>query len=242
MTRPLPAAEPEIPAELTMPYVPARELEDWRQLEQGQLIELSDGQQGVLLSVDGSLRPDQAESKALGYVRVAWPRDGALPLGQTVELSAAAAGANGKFLVHGAWYSPKGTLSAERVIIEAIRRGLITPRNCGVAWPLAATWQLSGQAAEEIEKYLYEVARTTGCAFPFHDITQALCKLHLRLSTANPAQMDIVSGDSLSRLPRDDEEMLSVWARTLQQKMLSSDFTLPNVGGPVDINAILLSK
>jgi hypothetical protein len=106
---------------------------------------------------------------------------------------------------------------------------MITPRNCGVFWPLAATWQLSEQAAEAIEKYLYEVARTTGCAFPFHDITQALRKMHLRLSSENPAQMDIVTGDTPGRIPHNDDEMLSVWARTLQQRILSSDFTVPGL-------------
>ncbi len=227
MKRPPPAAEPEIPAELSLPYVPAQEVTDWQKLEQGQLIELRDGQQGVLLSVNRAAQVEQTEPAALSLVRVTWPRTSALPLGQVFYLSAADAKSHGTFLVHGTWYTAKGTLAAERVVIEAIRRGLITPRNCGVAWPLAATWQLSEQAAEEIEKYLYEVARTTGCAFPFHDIAQALRHMHLRLSSENPAQVDIVSGDSPGRIPHNDEEMLSMWARTLQQKMLSSDFALP---------------
>jgi hypothetical protein len=226
MKRPPPPAEPEIPAELSLPHVPAREVAEWQKLELGQLIELRDGQQAVVLLVDTSAE-DKIEALALRLLRVTWPQDSALPLGQVFELTVAAARANGTFLVHGAWYGGKGVLQAERVVIEAIRRGLITPRNCGVAWPLAATWQLSAQATLEIEKYLYEVARTTGCAFPFHDIAQALHKMHLRLSSENPAQVDIVSGDSLGRVPRSDEEMLSVWARTLQQKMMSSDFALP---------------
>lgn len=231
MKRPLPAAEPEIPAELSLPYIPAQEVVDWQKLEPGQLIELPDGQQGVLLFVDKTLRPEQTDAIALRMVRVAWPRQSALPLGQVFELSVAAARANGTFLVHGTWYTAKGTLFAERVVIEAIRRGLITPRNCGVAWPLAATWQLSEQAAQEIEKYLYEVARTTGCAFPFHDITLALRQMHLRLSAENPAQIDIVSGESPGRIPRSDDEMLSMWARTLQQKILASDFAMPGLVG-----------
>jgi hypothetical protein len=232
MKRPPPAAEPEIPAELSLPYVPAKEVADFRQLESGQLVELRDGQLGMVLAVETALKPEQTEAVALCLVRVGWPRDSALPLGQVFELSLGAARDNGTFMVHGTWYAPKGTLSPERVVIEAIRRGLITPRTCGVAWPLAATWQLSEQAAEEIEKYLYEVARTTGCAFPFHDITAALRQMHLRLSAENPAQMDIVSGDKPGHIPRNDEEMLSVWARTLQQKMLSSDFALPGFALP----------
>jgi len=230
MKRPPSSAEPEIPAELSMPYVPAREVADWRQLETGQLVELRDGQQGVVLSAEQSLAENNAEAVALRLVRVAWPRESALPLGQVFELSAGEAGRHGVFLVHGTWYTAKGTLQAERVVVEAIRRGMITPRNCGVAWPLAATWQLSAQAAQEIEKYLYEVARTTGCAFPFHDIAQALRRMHLRLSAENPAQVDILTGESLGRVPHNDDEMLSLWARTLQQKILSSDFTLPGFG------------
>ena len=226
MKRPPPAAEPEIPAELSLPYVPAKEIADWKALEQGQLVELRDGQQGLLLSVERD-KATTDDAVALRLLRVSWPRDSALPLGQVNELSVAAARENGTFLVHVTWYAGKGVLNAERVVIEAIRRGLITPRNCGVPWPLAATWQLSAQATEEIEKYLYEVARTTGCAFPFHDIAQALQKMHLRLSSENPAQVDILTGDSVGKAPRNDDEMLGVWARTLQQKMLSSDFALP---------------
>ena len=225
MKRPQVVAEPEIPAELSLPYVPALEVTDWQKLEQGQLIELRDGQQGVVLSVERDAKTDDAV--ALRLVRVTWPRESALPLGQVHELNVESARTHGTFLVHGAWYTNKGTLTAERVVIEAIRRGFITARSCGVAWPLAATWQLSAQATEEIEKYLYDVARTTGCAFPFHEIAQALQKMHLRLSAENPAQVDILSGESVGRLPHNDEEMLGVWARTLQQKMLSSDFTLP---------------
>lgn len=224
MKRPPPPAEPEIPAELSLPCVPAQEVPEWQKLAMGQLVELHDGQLGVVLFVNAS---DGSEDVALRLLRVGWPRESALPLGQVFELTVAEAQENGPFLLHGSWYAGKGVLQAERVVIEAIRRGMITPRNCGVAWPLAATWQLSAQATEEIEKYLYEVARTTGCAFPFHDIAQALQKMHLRLSSENPAQVDIVSGEMLGRMPRNDEEMLSVWARTLQQKMMSSDFALP---------------
>lgn len=229
MKRPPPPAEPEIPAELSIPFAPAKEYLDWRQLEQGQLVELRDGQQGVLLSVAAAAEKDAV---ALRLVRVVWPRDNALPLGQVFELSAAEATAGAPFLVHGVWYTAKGVLAPERVVIEAIQRGLITVRTCGVAWPLAPTWQLSEQAAEEIEKYLFEVARTTGCAFPFHDITQALRQMHLRLSPESPAQVDIVTGETPGRTPRNDEEMLSVWARTLQQKMLESDFATPGFAAP----------
>lgn len=224
MHRRPPAPEPEIPTELSIPHVPPLEVTDFRALQQGQLVELKDGQHGVLLSVDPKA---ESETCALRYVRVVWPRDGALPLGQVCELSATAASFNGTYLVHGVWFSNRGTLAPERVVLEAIHRGFITARNCGVTWPLPATWQLSAQAAEQIESYLYEVARSTGCAFPFHDITKALCHMHLRLSTANPAQLDIVSGDAISRTPKNDDEMLGVWARTLQQKVMLSDFSLP---------------
>jgi hypothetical protein len=236
MKRPPPGAEPEIPTELSLPYVPAREVGDWRQLEQGQVIELRDGQQGVLLTVNpaplagGSGSIDSA-ALALRFVRTVWPRDSVLPLGQTVELTAEQAAAQGPILVHGAWYTAKGVLLAERVVIEAIARGLITVRSCGVRWPLAATWQLSNQATDEIEKYLFEVARTTGCAFPFHDIAQALRQMHLRLSMENAAQVDIVSGESPGRIPHSDDEMLGMWARTLQQKIMASDFTVVGIVG-----------
>jgi len=226
MHRRPPAPEPEIPAELSIPHIPPLEVADHRVLQQGQLVELRDGQQGVVLSVDAKA---ENEAPALRYVRVVWPRDGALPLGQVCELSATAAAFNGTYLVHGVWFGSTGKLAAERVIIEAIHRGFITARTCGVAWPLPATWQLSAQAAEQIESYLFEVARSTGCAFPFHDITKALCQMHLRLSPAHPAQLDIVTGESLSRTPKSDDEMLGVWARTLQQKIMLSDFSVPGL-------------
>lgn len=226
MHRRPPAPEPEIPAELSIPHVPPLEIADYRALQQGQLVELKDGQQGVVLFVDGKA---DSEACALRYVRVVWPRDGALPLGQVCELSATAAAFNGTYLVHGVWFGSNGKLAADRVVIEAIHRGFITARTCGVPWPLPATWQLSAQAAEQIESYLYEVARSTGCAFPFHDITKALCQMHLRLSPEHPAQLDIATGDSPSRTPKNDDEMLGVWARTLQQKVMLSDFSLPGL-------------
>lgn len=220
------AVEPEVPAELSLPIVPARELTDWRQVQPGQLIELKDGQQGLVLTVAPTA---EGEVCALRYVRVTWPRDGALPLGQVCDLSAAAASWNGTLLLHGVWFAATAKVTPERAVIEAIHRGLITSRNCGVTWPMPATWQLSAQAAEQIERYLFEVARSTGCAFPFHDITKALCQMHLRLSPENSAQLDIVTGDSPSRSARGDDEMLSVWARTLQQKIMASDFSVPGL-------------
>jgi hypothetical protein len=147
MHRRPPAPEPEVPAELSIPHVPPLEIADYRALQQGQLIELKDGQQGVVLSVDAKA---DAEACALRYVRVVWPRDGALPLGQICELSATAAAYNGTFLLHGVWFGTSGKLTPERVVIEAIHRGLITARNCGVTWPLPATWQLSAQAAPDL--------------------------------------------------------------------------------------------
>lgn len=220
------SVEPEVPESLSIPCTQAQEISDWRTLQTGQLIELSDGQQGVLLSV---VKTATEEETALRYVRVSWPKDGALPLGQSCDLSATAASLNGRFRMLGAWFGGKGELAADRVVMEAIYRGHITSKTCGVPWPLPSTWQLSAQAAEQIEQYLYEVARTTGCAFPFHDITKALCAMHLRLSPRFAGQLDILTGDSLGRSPKDDDEMLSMWARTLQQKLLTSDFAVPGV-------------
>src|SRR5580693_5435286 len=104
MKRPTPTADIDIPAELSMPFVPPKEVTDWRQLEQGQLVELRDGQHGVVLSVERTAEPTAepaaAEAVVLRLLRVAWPRENPLPLGQALELAAAAAGESGPFLVH----------------------------------------------------------------------------------------------------------------------------------------------
>jgi hypothetical protein len=115
-------------------------------------------------------------------------------------------------------------------VLAAVRRGFITGRTCGVPWPLAPRWQLSAQAADQIEKYLFEVARSTGVAFPFHDITAAMRKMHLQVSLDNPGLCDIATGENPGRAPRTDEEMLSVWGRELQRKVHSSELAL---GGEV---------
>ena len=132
----------------------------------------------------------------------------------------------GPLRVLGVWYAPTAVPRPERVVLEAIRRGFITARTCGVPWPLAPTWQLSAQAAEQIEKYLFQVARSTGTAFPFHDITRAMQRMHLQVSLDNPGQCDIVAGESPGRHPSSDEEMLAVWARELQRRVHSSELVL----------------
>lgn len=221
MHRHPPAHEPEMPADLALPSVNAHTVAHYSALASGYLIELADGQQAVLIAVKKDAHGGQP---ALSAVRVSWPRDGVLPLGETYVLSAEEAQAEQPIKVVGAWFSATATVSAERVVLEAIRRGLITPRTCGVPWPLANTWQLSESAAAHIEQYLFEVARTTGCAFPFHDITAALRKMHLRPSLEHAAQCDIVAGETLGRAPRSDEEIIAIWARELARKMRSSDF------------------
>ena len=98
-----------------------------------------------------------------------------------MELSAAAAGFNGTFWCL-EWFAATGKLTPERVVIEAIHRGLITSKNCGVAWPLPATLAAQCASRRAGRELPLRVARSTGCAFPFHDITKALCQMHLRLS------------------------------------------------------------
>lgn len=223
MTRPSasPSCEPEIPPELSLPPVPAHEVPDLAATAPGQLIELMDGQKLLLLSLgktDGA-----ATATAL---RVGWPRSAVLPLGETVALSANEPPAQGPLLVLGAWYSPQRVPRVERILLEAVRRGFVTRRTCGVPWPLARSWQLSEQAAEQIEKYLFQVARSTGTAFPFHDITRAMRQMHLQVSPDNPGLCDIVAGESPGRMPTSDEEMLSVWARELQRRVHSSELVL----------------
>jgi hypothetical protein len=149
-----------------------------------------------------------------------------LPLGETVTIYGSDVNTQGPLRVLGAWYAPLSTPRAEQVVMAAIRRGLITCLTCGVPWPLAPRWQLSEQAAEQIEKYLFEVARSTGVAFPFHDITAAMRKMHLQVSLDNPGLCDIVSGEHPGRAPRTDEEMLSVWGRELQRRIHSSELAL----------------
>ena len=220
MMRPPPAAEPEIPAELSLPPTPALEVPGLAAVAPGQLVELRDGQQVVLLSIS------TGESDPIATaLRVSWPRDAVLPLGETVTLKGSDENTQGPLRVLGAWFGPQAVPKPEQVLLAAVRRGFITGRTCGVAWPLAPRWQLSEQAAEQIEKYLYEVARSTGVAFPFHDITAAMRKMHLQVSLNNPGLCDICTGENPGRAPRTDEEMLSVWGRELQRRIHSSEIT-----------------
>ena len=229
MTRLAPAAfvEPEVPAELSLPEVPAHQVAALDAAAPGQLVELGDGQKVLLLSLGKA----EGATTATG-VRVGWPRGAVLPLGETVALSDKDAAVQGPLQVLGAWYGPQRVPAADRVLLEAIRRGFVTRRTCGVPWPLALTWQLSAQAAEQIEKYLFQVARSTGTAFPFHDITRAMQKMHLQVSAHNPGLCDIVSGETPGRQPTSDEEMLSVWARELQRRVHASELVLSGPRSP----------
>jgi hypothetical protein len=205
-----------MPIDLTLPPTPAREVPDLAAAAAGQLVELTDGQQVVLLTV--AVGQNGAATTATA-VRVAWARDCTLPLGETLPLQSGVAPANGPLRILGAWYQPQGVPRAERVVREAIRRGFITRNSCGIPWPLATQWQLSEQAAGQIEKYLYEVARSTGVAFPFNDIAIAMRKMHIEVSLDQPGLLDIVPGETPGRSARTDEEMLSVWARELQRRV-----------------------
>lgn len=229
MTRLAPPAfvEPEIPAELTPPATPAHEIAALGAAAPGQLVELRDGQQVLLLSLGQT-----GEATTATGLRVGWARGTVQPLGETVALGDKDPAAQGPLQVLGAWYSPQRVPQVERVLLEAIRRGFITRRTCGVPWPLALTWQLSAQAAEQIEKYLFQVARSTGTAFPFHDITRAMQQMHLQLSPHNPGLCDIVSGESPGRQPTSDAEMLSVWARDLQRRVHASELVLSGPSSP----------
>jgi hypothetical protein len=219
MMRPPPAAEPEIPAELSLPLTLTQDVPELAAVAPGQLFELPDGQQVILLVTSKSETGITAT-----VLRVTWPREAVLPLGETFTLHSGDALAQGPLRVLGAWFAASEVPKTERVVLEAIRRGFITGRTCGVPWPLSPRWQLSEQAAEQIEKYLFEVARSTGVAFPFHDITAAMRKMHLHVSLDNPGLCDIVPGDNPGgRQPRTDEEMLSVWARELQRRVHSSE-------------------
>lgn len=221
--RPQPPPEPEVPADLSLPAIPTHELSDWRALAPGQLAEFPDGQQAIVIAVD----KNATVGPALTLLRVAGPRDTVTPLGEVYQLSDKAAAAVLPVRVIGAWYPSAAVPLPERIVLEAIRRGLITSRNCGVAWPLVSTWQLSEQAAAQIEKYLYEVARTTGCAFPFHEITTAMRSMHLRPSPEHPSLIDVVTGETVGRQPRSDDELLGVWARKLYENVHASDWGIP---------------
>lgn len=222
-----PPAEPEIPADLTLPPLLAHEVPGLAAIAPGQLVELTDGSQVLVMSLATS--ETGANATAL---RVSWPRSGVPPLGEALALEEKSELARGPLQVLGAWYAPAAVPRSERIVLEAIRRGFITPRTCGVPWPLAPTWQLSVQAAEQIEKYLFQVARSTGTAFPFHDITRAMQRMHLQVSLDNPGQCDIIAGESPGRHPSSDEEMLAVWARELQRRVHSSELVLRGAQPP----------
>lgn len=220
----------EIPQELQPPPTPAHEAADLFGIVPGQLVELRDGQQVVVLSLVSAGIDAEAHATAT-VVRVRWPRSGPLPLGVSLTLLSTDDLAQGPLQVLGAWFHEKSVPGPERVVLEAIHRGLITKASCGVPWPLSSTWQLSPQAAAQIERYLFEVARSTGCAFPFHDITAAMCRMHLRQSAEQPSLIDIVTGESPGRRSATDEEMLSLWARELHRRVHASDFSV--LGLPV---------
>lgn len=208
---------------LTHPEQPAQALASFRAARPGQLVERADGQRLVVLTVRGDASTE--DQAALVGVRVGWPLEGVLPLGETVHLSLAEAEEAGPWLLRGAWYAEAATPAAERVVLEAIHRGLITVHTCGVAWPMNALMQLSDQAVLQIERYLFEVARTTGCAFPFHDIAQAMRGMHLAPRPDNPALCDILNPQDLSRhRARPDDELLSLWARELRRRIHGSDW------------------
>lgn len=226
--RPPPEPELAIPPELSLPLEHPLEIKDWHALVPGQLVELSDGQQVLLLTVE---KTGAEPAVALEMVRVKSPRDAVHPLGLTLTMTPSEALAetmNGPLKVLGAWYPAERVPVAERVVIEAIRRGFITKRTCGVPWPLGPSWQLSEQAAGQIERYLFEVARTTGCAFPFHDITAAMRTIHLRISAESSSLCDIITGETLGRFPRTDDELLSLWARALQRAIHATDLSVPD--------------
>lgn len=215
----------EVPAELRPPPTPAHPVPDLLGVVPGQLVELRDGQAVVVLSLVQAGIDAEAHATAT-VVRVSGARAGVLPLGVSFVLLSTDDLAQGPLQVQGAWYHEKSVPPAERVVIEAIHRGLITPKSCGVPWPLSATWQLSDQASAALERYLFEVARSTGCAFPFHDIAAAMRKMHLRQSAEMPSLIDIVTGESPGRTARHDEEMLSLWARELHRRVHASDFSI----------------
>lgn len=222
--------QPEIPVELAPPPTPEHEVPDLLAVQAGQLIELRDGQRVVVASLVSA--GIDAEAHAITQVvRVGWATGSALPLGVSLQLLSTDELAQGPIKILGAWFHEKTVPPVERIVVEAIHRGLITPRTCGVPWPLSPTWQLSEQAATQIERYLFEVARTTGCAFPFHDITAAMRKMHLRQNATQPSLADIVTGESPGRTPRTDDEMLSLWARELHRRVHASDFSI--LGLPV---------
>lgn len=220
----------EIPPELQPPPTPVHEVADLFGVVAGQLVELRDGQRVVVLSLVHAGIDAEAHVTATA-VRVGWPGTGPLPLGVSLTILSTDDLAQGPLKVLGAWFHEKSVPGPERVVLEAIHRGLITQASCGVPWPLSPTWQLSPQAAAQIEHYLFEVARTTGCAFPFHDITAAMCRMHLRQSALQPSLIDIVTGESPGRRTLSDEEMLSLWARELHRRVHASDFSV--LGLPV---------
>ena len=142
----------EIPQELQPPPTPAHEAADLFGIVPGQLVELRDGQQVVVLSLVSAGIDAEAHATAT-VVRVRWPRSGPLPLGVSLTLLSTDDLAQGPLQVLGAWFHEKSVPGPERVVLEAIHRGLITKASCGVPWPLSSTWQLSPQAAAQIERF-----------------------------------------------------------------------------------------
>ena len=75
----------EIPQELQPPPTPAHEAADLFGIVPGQLVELRDGQQVVVLSLVSAGIDAEAHATAT-VVRVRWPRSGPLPLGVSLTL------------------------------------------------------------------------------------------------------------------------------------------------------------
>src|SRR5579862_6843995 len=95
--RPMP--KESIPLHLPLPEVHERDVFDWRELHPGQLIRLLDEQQLVV----AQCHPDGG-ARSLCLVRVSWPADGVLPLGEVVWMSAEEADACAPARLLGAWY------------------------------------------------------------------------------------------------------------------------------------------
>lgn len=228
MHHPRPRVKDSIPPYLPLPEIQQQDLHDWRLLQPGQLIRHGDGSKSVVVhTTHGADREARAtvgehRHRALCLLRVGWPDGGVMPLGETCWHTEKEA--EGLMPLHllGAWYHPQATPSAPRVLNEAIRRGFITAHTCGVPWPLCPTLQLSDQATQQIERYLFEVARSTGCAFPFHDIALALRNMHLLPRPDNPSLCDLQSEGDLRRHHADD--LLSLWAREVRQRMHGSEW------------------
>src|SRR5437870_5004156 len=110
----------EVPLDLPPPEVSEQELSDWRAIQPGYLLELSDGQQVVVASTS---------PEGLVWVRVKRPEGTVMPLGETVRCPAGEAEAEVPVRLLSAWFAAPCTPPPERIVIEAIFRGFITSTN-----------------------------------------------------------------------------------------------------------------